>query len=138
MANILQRLNLIINQTKTAVVLDGSVGDTPFPQSIALYILNVDSSRQNEIITGFNQIRDFIIEQEEYVSDSALTIFFSQPIGGGKGTVQVEPILGNIPDNHIVIGLSGSYRTIGKGSQIFEAGVRYTSQVLQEQILKRA
>lgn len=135
MAIAIKKFSVAFTGASKASVIETNVIDTPVPQGVALYMNSVDNQRQTEIDSGWMQLVNHAIEEEAY-EGVAGTGYFAMPIGAGSGTITLEPILGNIPPGHLILGIAGNFRDLDRGSEIFKSMTEYCRMAAHDNFLK--
>ena len=135
MAIAIKKFSVAFTGASKANVIETNVIDTPPTQSIALYMNLVNDRRQVEIDSGWIQLINRVIDNGAY-EGVAGTAYFAMPLGGGNGSIFLEPILGNVPPGHLIIGIAGSFRGLERGSEVFKSMTEYCRMAAHDNFLK--
>jgi len=136
MAIVTRQFEVAFADASKANVVQSALLVNPGTQSIALTINVVNSYRQNEIDTAFLQLRNRIVDTGGFAGVAA-TLHYYVPVGAGDAAIVLEPILANIPDGVLTIGLAGSFRNLDRGSTVFSSMVEYCMNEMHDNYLKQ-
>lgn len=130
-----KKFSVVFTGASKTNVIETDIIDTPPSQGIAIYMNLVNDQRQVEINSGWGQLIDHAVEQGAY-EGTAGTGYFAMPVGGGKASITLEPILGNIPSGSLIIGITGNFRALERGSEVFRAMAGYCRNAAHDNYLK--
>lgn len=112
-----------------------SLINPPSVGEVAVYIFSIADNNQMQVCNMWARLRDYcILHRLNETVVGAADVYVYAALNGSEATFGQEDLIGNVPQNSIIVGISAGWRTIdgGDGSLIFTSAIDYCIDYARE------